>query len=853
VPSVHAKEGPLAGRRLQVDAALTFGRGQADVVVDDLELSRRHAVLRAGDDFFEIEDLDSLNGTWVNGSRISGTVHLEPGDVIRLGKTVLEVVAEPVPAPRVPEPAAVVDVRTASSVDVVPVEEGRCSECNAEVSSQSRFCSYCGAALRAERRRTSSGVQLPVVKPGVEAARGQSIPGVPAGDELRPVTALFADVVGSTALGERLAPDEVKSLIGECVNRIAAAVEQFGGTVQAYMGDGIAAFFGLPAAHEDDPDRAAHAALRVLEVVAEYSVDIEAAWGVTDFNVRVGVNSGQTAVGVVGAADQQQVALGDATNVAARLQSIAAPGTAVVGESTARRLAHRFVLESLGEVEVKGRTEPVGVWRLVRFHTGTRVPAPTPLVGREAAVAQIRGAIDDVVEGRGQVLLLMGDAGFGKSRLLRELETVAGDRVTWLEGQCRSYGGELLYWPFVEVLRCWIGVEAGEPEVSVRTKLRAKVATLGSIDPAEVMPGLARLLSIRVESPETESRRQPAPEETAEAGIQDAVCTWIEALSARQPVVLAIDDFQWADPQARELAEALLRVTDRAPLLFAVALRSDPSSEGWRFRLNALEHFSHRILELTLGRLSDSAAEELLAMLVPEGLDETARQELVSRAEGNPLYVEELLRSLIEGGELERLHRTWALTSVPGKSLPPALEGLLMARFDRLPERARRLAQIAAVVGRTFPADVLARLGGNDVDDALSVLLRAQFIRELHRYPQLVYSFKHGLLQEAVLSTLTSARRQELYGRVAAVFEETAASREEHLELLAFYYARSRNLPKACEYLELAGARAASLNARAQALELWGRAGKLAAKLDDPSAASRIAARVAELDGDGSG
>jgi class 3 adenylate cyclase len=842
---------------LQVDAALTFGRGQADVVVDDLELSRRHAVLRAGDDFFEVEDLDSLNGTWVNGARISGTVQLTAGDVIRLGTTVLEVVADPVRAPAslreteapVVPGAAAADVRASSSVEVVPVEEGRCSECNAEVSSQSRFCSYCGAALRGDRPRTASGVQLPLAQPGVEAARSRSIPGVPSADELRPVTALFADVVGSTALGERLAPDEVKSLIGECVNRIAHAVEQFGGTIQAYMGDGVAAFFGLPAAHEDDPDRAAHAALRVLEVVAEYSVDISAAWGVTDFNVRVGVNSGQTAVGVVGAADQQQVALGDATNVAARLQALAAPGTAVVGESTARRLAHRFVLESLGEVRVKGRTGPVGAWRLVRFQTGTRVPAPTPLVGREAAVAQLRGAVDDVVAGRGQVLLLMGDAGFGKSRLLRELETVAGDRVTWLEGQCRSYGGELLYWPFVEVLRRWIGVEAGEPEVSVRTKLRAKVGSLGSLDPAEVLPGLARLLSIRVEAAETESRRQPPPDEPPEAGIQDAVCAWIEALSSRQPVVLAIDDFQWADPQARELAEALLRVTDRAPLLFAAALRADPSSEGWRFRLNALEHYSHRIAELTLGPLADPAAEELLSMLVPEGLDDVARQEVVSRAEGNPLYLEELLRSLIEGGELERLHRTWALTSVPGKSLPPALEGLLMARFDRLPERARRLAQIAAVVGRTFPADVLAPLAGKDLDDALSLLLRAQFIRELHRYPKLVYSFKHGLLQEAVLSTLTSARRQELYGRVAAVYEEIYAdSREEHLELLAYYYARSRNLPKACEYLELAGLRAASLNAPRQAAELWARALKIAATLDDAAAEQRIAARAAELE-----
>src|SRR5207302_10272852 len=185
------------------------------------------------------------------------------------------------------------------------------------------------------------------------------------GDELRPVTVLFADVVGSTALGERLSPDEVKALIGECVSRMSAAVEEFGGTIQAYMGDGICAYFGVPAAHEDDPERAARAALRILEVVGQYALDIQQAWAISDFNVRVGINSGQTAVGQVGAADRQTVALGDTTNVAARLQSAAQPGTIVVGERAAHRLRDRFTLEPLGEVAVKGRSEPVASWRLV--------------------------------------------------------------------------------------------------------------------------------------------------------------------------------------------------------------------------------------------------------------------------------------------------------------------------------------------------------------------------------------------------------------------------------------------------------------------------------------------------------
>ena len=236
-----------------------------------------------------------------------------------------------------------------------PAEAGRCPECGTEVPSQARFCAYCGVSLR---REGASVVRRPAApEPPLELDTRLTPPG--GYDELRPVTSFFADVVGSTALGERLPPDEVKALIGECVNRMVRAIEQFGGTVEAYMGDGIAAFFGMPIAHEDDPERAAYAGLQILDVVGEYARDIAAAWGVADFNVRIGINSGQAAVGVVGGEQQHMVALGDTTNVAARLQAAAAPGTIAVGEATARLLAHRFVFETLGEVTVKGRAQAV--------------------------------------------------------------------------------------------------------------------------------------------------------------------------------------------------------------------------------------------------------------------------------------------------------------------------------------------------------------------------------------------------------------------------------------------------------------------------------------------------------------
>jgi class 3 adenylate cyclase len=838
VPALLVREGPLGGRRLEIESQVVLGRGDADIVIDDGEISRRHALVRARRGEFEIEDLDSLNGTWVNGHRIGAPVQLRPGDVVRLGSTVLEVEARPVGKPV--EPAAEPPIRVAAAL--MP---GRCPECSAEVSSTARFCSYCGAALGSAPARGAAPAASQDV--GLSAREGADPIGTgdEAEDELRPVTALFADVVGSTSLGERLAPDEVKALIGECVSRMSRAVEQFGGTVQSFMGDGIAAFFGMPAAHDDDPERAALAALRVLDVVADYAHDIAAAWEVTDFNVRVGINSGQTAVGVVGAAERKLVALGDTSNVAARLQTTATPGTIVVGEPTARRLAHRFVLESLGETHVKGREQPVSAWRLVGALGESRPDAPTPLVGREQEAARLRATINELISGRGQLLLLVGDSGIGKTRMLSELVTIARSHALLLEGSARSFGGELLYWPFVEVLRRWLSVEPGEAEVAVRTKLRSKLGGVHGIDTDDMVSKLGALLGLQVG---TRAGEQARPEELA-GEIRVAYSSWLEALCAQQPVVVALDDLHWCDAPTRELTESLLDLMDRAPLLLTVAFRADRPSEASRFRLHALEHYPHRTSELALDPLSTEAATELLSMLMPDGIDPAAGAEVAARAEGNPLYLEELLRALIDSGGLERRRRTWALTRTPVQQVPPALEGLLMSRIDNLPEGARRLAQVAAVVGRSFPERVLKRVApSDDFERDLSILLRAQLIKELRRYPELVFSFKHGLLQECALSTLTPIRREELYGEVGAVFEELyAGARDENFGVLASYYARSHNRVKALEYLELAGARAASLNANSEAAALLRRALAAARELGDAVAGQRIAEELDRL------
>jgi class 3 adenylate cyclase len=666
-------------------------------------------------------------------------------------------------------------------------------------------------------------------------------------DELRPITALFADISGSTGLGERLAPDEVKALIGECVTRMSRAVEEYGGTVQAYQGDGICAYFGVPVAHEDDPERAARAALRIVELMAAYGREVEAAWGIAELGVRVGVNSGRAGVGLVGSGDPQVVALGDATNVAARLESQAVPGTIVVGEETARRLAGRFVTEPLGEIMVKGRAEPVATWRLVGPEPVGEVPVSQPLVGREAEMGRLNAMLDRLVSGQGQVTLVVGEAGIGKTRLLAELRGRAENRVTWFEGHSRSYGARSPFGPFVEILRQWLNDEGG-PELAVRTRLRARLGA----DGAGLLPELARLLGIRLD-PEGDGDLADLPPADLGARLRSAYVEWLRLVGAGGPACVVIEDVNWADDSSADLAADVMALTDRAAIGLIVTLRPDPATRGWGLRGQALTEYSHRLTTLDLEPLSVAATEELAALLLPgEGLDPATRRTLGEVSEGNPLFLEELVARLQETGALAADHHAWTLT-VPRQVLPPALEGLLVARIDYLSPEVRAVAQAAAVLGREFTRRTLERMiiGDGTLDASLDALIRGGVIVERGRFPAPSYAFRHGLILEAVLSTLTDARRAELHLAAARAYEEgDAADIEAHLEELAHHYARANDYGKALTYLERGAERAAELGATDEAGRLWLRALRAANKIEDGEAAERIRTRISNAPAD---
>jgi predicted ATPase len=416
------------------------------------------------------------------------------------------------------------------------------------------------------------------------------------------------------------------------------------------------------------------------------------------------------------------------------------------------------------------------------------------LVGREREVARIDGATAELAAGRGQALLIVGEPGIGKTRLLAELRARTPEPVTWLEGQCLSYGGPPS-WPFVEALRRWLGVDSGDAEIVLRTRARARLPRLLGPDEQRMLPALGRLIGIDLGEGAAAPRDDLATTETRRSYLG-----WVEALTRHNPVVLAVEDMHWADASSRELADDLLGLTDEAPLLLVSTLRRDPESEGWRFRSRVLDDFSHRGSELILEPLPADDTSRLLATLLPGPFDGPTRDGIVDRSEGNPLYVEELLRALIAGGSLEQRHSTWTTTLAPSRLLPPALENLLVARIDRLDESTRRLAQLAAVIGREFPVSVLSLAAEGDTREGLRGLLRAEIVREVRRYPELVCTFRHGLLQEAALSTLTPQRRRELYRRVASAFEELYAdSLGDYHERLAHYHAQAGGSPRTSE------------------------------------------------------
>jgi len=674
------------------------------------------------------------------------------------------------------------------------------------------------------------------------AARGK------VGRERRVVTILFSDVKGFTQMAENLDPEEVMEVMDGAFDVLIEPIYRHEGTLVRLMGDAILAFFGAPIAHEDDPERACRAALEIIEGTKAYAARLERERDISGFDVRVGINTGLVVVGEIGSDLRvEYTAMGDAVNLAARMESAAEPGTILITEETHKFIAHLFETEALGPIQVKGKAEPVRVYRVLapkvapgklRGITGLE----SPLVGRQVEFRALQESVERLRAGVGGIVTVVGEAGLGKSRLVAELRREgqgAGGKaqsqppslsLQWVEGRCLSYGTSIAYLLWLDVLRGLLGMTAEDPPVAVRDALQERVQALCPERFEGVYPYLGWLMSLPLEAKD-EATVRDLEGESLKFNTFRAVETLIECAAGDCPLVLVCEDLHWADPTSMELLEQLLALTDRAPLLFIYVFRPETKHGSWRIKEIAARLYRHRHTDLWLDPLSAAESETLVGNLLRvEDLPQALKWRILSHAEGNPLYVEEIIRSLIDSGAIVRDEATgrWQATrDVADIAIPDTLRGVLMARIDRLQEKTKRVLQLAAVVGRIFLYRVLAAIAREEreLDEHLLTLQREQMIRERAKLPELEYIFKHALTQEAAYNGLLKKERRVFHRQVAEALEELFPDRiEKQVGLLAHHWERAEEPEKATEYLLRAGDQARMAYAHEEAIDYYQRA-----------------------------
>jgi class 3 adenylate cyclase len=574
-------------------------------------------------------------------------------------------------------------------------------------------------------RQASLAAAAPL--PLIEKMRAAKLSG-----ERKPVTSLFVDVVGSTALLERMDPEDWTEIINEAFDLMSRAVFRYEGTIAQLQGDAMLAFFGAPVAHEDDPERAVLAALDMVAAVAELSRELETARGI-DFRIRAGIDTGPVLVGNVGTdLRYEYTALGDAVNVAARVQAAAEPGTVLITHGTHRLLGDQFEVADLGEVDLKGKSDKVRVLRVLgrRESPGRRrgldaIGIGSPMVGREADLRTLTGLLDIVRAGRGRSCFLMGEPGIGKSRLLAELraagttaadattEADAADRLHWIEGRCVSYGRNLPYHLFIDLVGSAIGLpRAPGGTAASRTEFDARLAAVLGDEAPDIAAYLAHLMELPLHADEAD-RANLGPE-IMQARYVAAFHRLLRTLSGSGPIVLVCEDVHWADPGSIDVLRQVLPLAAQLPVLFIAAMRPETDAPGWELLAHARTSFGQALTEIRLEALSDEESRALIAnLLAIESLPARVRDLILERADGNPFFVEEVVRMLIERGHIERRDGRWSATdTIDTVHIPETLHGLLLARIDQLPAEARRSLRVAAVIGRQFPVRVLEQVLG---------------------------------------------------------------------------------------------------------------------------------------------
>ncbi len=688
-----------------------------------------------------------------------------------------------------------------------------CPHCGRRNPPENAFCDECGHGLRKRREGLTIDYDRPdLYTPKHLADKILTTRGSIEG-ERKVVTVLFADVAGFTSISEKLDPEEVQQIINGYIRLIMNQIHKHEGTVNQFTGDGVMAIFGAPLAHEDHAQRACHAALSMQKAVAEYGRQMDRSRGI-EFKMRVGLHSGPVIVGTIGDdLRMEYTAIGDTTNMASRMETLARPGSILVSGDTHRLARDYFEFALLGRVGVKGKEKPQEAYELLRpSHVETRIEAATArgltrFVGRVKELEALREAYGKARDGAGQVVGIVGEAGVGKSRLILQLrKTLPGEDCTFLEGRCLHYGGSMPYLPILDILKSYFGIQEKDRDSLIKRKVRERLARLDE----RLLGFLAcfhQLLSVRVED---EKYLQLEPQQRRLRTFE-AIRDLFVSLSQKRPLLLAVEDLHWIDRTSQEFLAHLIGRLANTRILLVLLYRT-----GYTHKWDGTSYYTQISMDELSGRNSAELVQAVLeeARVLPE-----LQGIILGRAGGNPLFVEELIHSLLGNGSIQRKNDHYVLTRKASEiHVPDSVLGIIAARMDRVEESLKTILQVASVIGTEFAYRILATITGmkEDLKDSLRNLQGLEFIYEKQALPELAYTFKHTLTQEVAYNSLLHTKRREIHDKIGRAMEQIYAERlEEYHELLAHHYARSDNTAKAVKYLDLANRKAV----RAHALE----------------------------------
>jgi class 3 adenylate cyclase/tetratricopeptide (TPR) repeat protein len=706
-----------------------------------------------------------------------------------------------------------------------------CGSCGAELPGGARFCLQCGQGVAAG---TAAPVRSPAPETYTPKHLAEKILSAKAAleGERKQVTVLFADLKGSMELIADRDPEEARKLLDPVLERMMEAVHRYEGTVNQVMGDGIMALFGAPVAHEDHAVRACYAALRMQELVKSYAEEVRRAHGIT-VRIRVGINSGEVVVRAIGNdLHMDYTAVGQTTHLASRMEQLADPGSILVSPATLELAGGYVGVRSLGPVPVKGLPDPVEVYELTGAGTArSRLQATasrgfTPFVGRDPELAHLIRAQEQARGGQGQLVAIMGEAGVGKSRLYHEFthsHRVKGWLV--LEASAMSHGKSISYLPVIDLLKGYCKLEDRDDHRALREKITGKLFTLDeSLKP--LLPAFFGLLDVPIDDPQWQAldpaqRRHQTLDANKRLLLREAQA---------QPVIVIFEDLHWVDTETQALLDSLVSSLPAARILMLVNYRPE-YQHAWGSKMY--------YTQLRLDALPAESADELLEGLL--GGDPALvplKALLTARTSGNPLFLEESVRTLVETRALAGTRGAYRLAQpVEAIQVPATVQSILASRIDRLPIDEKRLLQSAAVIGKDVPFGLLQGIAGlpeEELRRELAHLQAAEFLYETSLFPDLEYTFKHALTHEVAYSGVLLERRRALHATILETLERLHADRlGEHAEVLAHHAVRAAIPDKAVRYLREAGAKATARAANQEAVDFLERALALLAELPE--------------------